>query len=113
MRCPKCKFISFDYLKTCGKCGMDLSNIWEELGEFTREGEDFSWFFNRDETSDTPSGVTRQEKGPVDLDAIDVSDLVPESMENLEELKQIDPESLEKVAKDKGFQQALNQVVDE
>ncbi|GBE53346.1 hypothetical protein BMS3Bbin14_01838 [bacterium BMS3Bbin14] len=29
MRCPKCGFISFDLVKTCGKCGRDIS---EEAG---------------------------------------------------------------------------------
>ncbi len=112
MRCPKCRFISFDYLKTCGKCGTDLSRIWQELGEFTKEGEGLSWFFHPDETGDTSAEGIGNGKGPVDLDAIDVSDLVPESLPE-GELRHIDPELLGKVAEDEEFQQALDRVIDE
>ena len=31
MRCPKCKFFSFDDLATCAKCSKDLSAVAEEL----------------------------------------------------------------------------------
>lgn len=31
MRCPKCNYISFDYLENCKKCGTNLSGIRAEL----------------------------------------------------------------------------------
>lgn len=32
MRCPKCGYISFDHLETCGKCSKDLSAVSATLG---------------------------------------------------------------------------------
>ncbi len=31
MRCPRCKFISFDHLDTCKRCGAKLGNLRQEL----------------------------------------------------------------------------------
>ena len=31
MRCPKCGFISFDHLTSCGKCGKDVAEVASEL----------------------------------------------------------------------------------
>ena len=30
MKCPKCNYVSFDYLDSCKKCGYDLSQVREE-----------------------------------------------------------------------------------
>ncbi|MBI3015812.1 MAG: RDD family protein [Candidatus Tectomicrobia bacterium] len=32
MKCPKCSFVSFNYLETCRKCGNDLSGYRQERG---------------------------------------------------------------------------------
>jgi len=32
MRCPKCGYISFDHLETCGKCSKDLTDVVENFG---------------------------------------------------------------------------------
>jgi hypothetical protein len=37
MRCPKCRFVSFDYLDQCKKCGTDLSAERERLNLFNFE----------------------------------------------------------------------------
>ncbi len=50
MRCPKCHYISFDYLDNCKKCGMDLSNIRERLyfGEGEPQGSLWQWLLEGD-----------------------------------------------------------------
>jgi hypothetical protein len=32
MKCPKCSYVSHDYLDTCGKCSMDLMAFKQEIG---------------------------------------------------------------------------------
>ncbi len=32
MKCPKCGYVSFDYLDTCKKCGNDLTSVRAILG---------------------------------------------------------------------------------
>ena len=35
MKCPKCKYITFDYLDTCPRCGKDMSEEKAKLNIFT------------------------------------------------------------------------------
>ena len=35
MKCPKCKFITFDYLDTCPRCGKDMTKEKAQLNIFT------------------------------------------------------------------------------
>ena len=32
MKCPKCKYVSHDYLDACRKCGVDLVTFKQEIG---------------------------------------------------------------------------------
>src|SRR5215813_5800998 len=34
MKCPKCKYVSHDYLDACRKCGVDLVTFKQEIGLF-------------------------------------------------------------------------------
>ena len=114
MRCSKCGRISFDYLENCSNCGQDLKKISAGLGDFTKPDPELIWFskdFKADSIKTEPEvPIVEQETGnSIDLSEIDVSDLVDASSIDTDE--EIDPGDLETVADDKGFQQALDQVL--
>ncbi len=44
MRCPKCGKINFDYLERCPNCGQDFREISRRLGGFIRPGPGLNWF---------------------------------------------------------------------
>ncbi len=112
MRCSKCGRISFDYLENCSNCGQDLRKISAGLGSFTKPDTELMWFskdFKADSIKTEP--IVEQETGnSIDLSEIDVSDLVDASTIDTD-VKEIDPGDLKTVADDKGFQQALDQVL--
>src|SRR3990170_3093350 len=35
MKCPKCGYVSFEYLDTCRKCGRDLTQLKTDMGVTT------------------------------------------------------------------------------
>src|SRR5262245_46142308 len=40
MKCPKCSYVSHDYLDACRKCGRDLITFKQEIGlQVTRPGD--------------------------------------------------------------------------
>jgi hypothetical protein len=115
MRCPKCGRISFDYLENCSKCGQDLREISAILGGFAKPDPELMWF-GKDSRADSiktelEAPIVEQEAGKsVDLSEIDVSDLVDVPGKGTD-VEEIDSSDLETVADDKGFQQALDQVL--
>jgi len=115
MRCPKCGRISFDYLENCSNCGQDLRKISAGLGGFAKPDPELIWF-SMDSKADSiktepEAPIVEQEAGnSVDLSEIDVSDLVDAPGTDID-AKEIDSSDLETVADDKGFQQALDQVL--
>jgi len=117
MRCSKCGRISFDYLENCSNCGQDLRKISAGLGSFTKPDTELMWF-SKDSKADSIKTepeipIVEQETGnSIDLSEIDVSDLVDASTIDTDaDVEGIDPGDLETVADDKGFQQALDQVL--
>ncbi len=128
MRCPKCGFISFDYVNNCEKCGRDLTETVALLGLGIVDTADFSWF-GLQEAEDTQgippvyeavpeeSGAEGEAPG-LDLAEIDVSDLISDeydadALEELDEAVLLDEEVIETVAVDHEFQQALDEVIAE
>ena len=115
MRCSKCGRISFDYLENCSNCGQDLRKISAGLGGFAKPDTELIWF-NMNSKADSiktepEAPIVEQEAGnSVDLSEIDVSDLVDVSTTDTD-VEKIDSSDLETVADDKGFQQALDQVL--
>ncbi|OEU58188.1 MAG: hypothetical protein BA871_02395 [Desulfuromonadales bacterium C00003096] len=115
MRCSKCGRISFDYLENCSNCGQDLRKISAGLGGFAKPDTELMWF-NMDSKADSIKTepeipiIEQEAENSIDLSEIDVSDLVDVSTTDTD-VKEIDPSDLETVADDKGFQQALDQVL--
>ncbi|MBW1975541.1 MAG: hypothetical protein JRI45_08210 [Deltaproteobacteria bacterium] len=52
MRCPKCHYISFDYLDKCKKCGADLTELKRQLLLYgwNREFSIWKWISKVEET---------------------------------------------------------------
>ncbi len=126
MRCPKCGYMTFDYVKQCDKCGGDLSAETEMLGLIVADALDFNWFGSEDYASAEPqvlepeAPLEEDVPPPLDLENIDVSDLIsdeiePESLEEIEELEEfsLSEEDLVETAvvEDKEFQEALEEVI--
>lgn len=64
MRCPKCNYISFDYLENCKKCGTDLSGIRAELCYLEVPPMEVSiWDWLKERTDDTVSELPSGETG--------------------------------------------------
>ncbi len=127
MRCPKCGYISFDYVNNCEKCGKDLKEVASVLGPFIMENQGSSWFEVPDrqevekqidnELLDTAS-VPEPEAAPLDLRDIDVSDLISDEMpvdvvDDGEEVEVLDSDIIETVVVDEDFQKALDDVITE
>ena len=121
MRCPKCGFISFDYVNNCEKCGKDLGETAAVLGPFLMPAVGTSWFEapeDPDATLEADTGIFAAETDAagVDLADIDVSDLVSdeipvESAGESEEVTVLDSDVIETVAVDEEFQKALDDVI--
>lgn len=45
MRCPGCKYITFDYLDVCPKCGADLSQLGAKFFQFRGEPQYSVWMW--------------------------------------------------------------------
>ncbi len=127
MRCPKCGYISFDYVNNCEKCGKDLKEVAFVLGPFIMENQGASWFEVPDrqevekqtdnELFDTVS-VPEPETAPLDLRDIDVSDLISDEMpmdvvDDGEEVEVFDSDIIETAVVDEDFQKALDDVITE
>lgn len=122
MRCPKCGYISFDYLSSCEKCGKDLEEVAAVLGPFLMDNSRLNWFRSMTmdhDTSEAPVQAAEPEIDPyVDLADIDVSDLVAEEAgseqeEDVEEIIMLDSDLVETVTVDEDFQKALDDAVGE
>ncbi len=119
MRCPKCGYISFDYVSNCEKCGRDLGDTAGMLGSFIMVNSDLDWFQKPDsggaaEDAAAATAVQSEIEAPaVDLAAIDVSDLVQDEMADMDEITVLDSSILETVAEDENFQKALDDVINE
>ena len=121
MRCPKCGFISFDYVNNCEKCGRDLGEITAAIGPFLMPATGESWFevSNAAEAAsepDTDFFTPEPEASAVDLGDIDVSDLVSDEIstdagDDLEEVTVLESDIIETVAMDEDFQKALDDVI--
>ncbi len=108
MRCQKCGFISFDWLETCSRCGASLERQRELLGQFLPDNGDVNWF-RQVETS--PGGSVSGETtagGAPDISQVDVSDLLPENMED--KSVEIEETELIRAAEDEEFQKALEEI---
>ena len=121
MRCPKCGFISFDYVNNCEKCGKDLAETAAMLGPFLTPASVESWF-EVSETNDVEPQVDtgflepEPDTASVDLGNIDVSDLVSDEVSAdavVEEVTVLDSDIIETVAVDEDFQKALDDVITE
>ena len=115
MKCPKCGRISFDYLENCSNCGQDLREISAGLGVFVKPDPGLIWFSKNSRTDSiktkAEAPILKQEAGnTADISEIDVSDLVDAPGTDID-VKDIDSSDLETAADDKGFQQALDQVL--
>ncbi len=127
MRCPKCGYISFDYVNNCEKCGKDLKEVASILGPFIMENQGPGWFEVPDrqeaekqtdnELFDTVS-PPEPDTAPMDLRDIDVSDLISDEMagdvvDDGDEIAVIDSDIIETVVGDEDFQKALDDVITE
>ncbi len=130
MRCPKCGYISFDYLKSCEKCGRDLAETAKNLGPFLMEDLGFSWFASQQAGGDAADAAeppvqpvepeTREQapgSAPVDLAEIDMSDLVADTSgdsipEELEDIEELDVGAIETIVDD-DFKKALEDLITE
>jgi hypothetical protein len=115
MRCPRCGTIDFDYLEMCKKCGAGLGGVGKSLGLYVMANKSLNWFDLASNAKLTSAamegeGIYKTDK-PMNISEIDVSDLVGERMRSGDEVLEIDPDTLEKVADNEGFQQALNDLV--
>lgn len=117
MRCPRCGTIDFDYLETCKKCGAELGGLSKSLGECVMASKSLNWFSlasNAKLIRATMKGEGMDKSHrPTSLSEIDVSDLVGEGRQSGDDVLEIDPNTLKKVADNEGFQQALNDLVRE
>lgn len=110
MRCPKCGFISFDGIEKCNKCGMSFQKMEELLGAFLVSKRDVNWFqdWNDVQSCQDSRFHTSMESTPVS--EIDVSDLLPESQIESEEIVEIEEKELKRIAEDEEFQKALQEL---
>jgi len=53
MKCPKCNYVSFDYLDTCKKCGYDLAEYREERGIKVVKPEPMDIFGEKEKKDET------------------------------------------------------------
>lgn len=119
MRCPRCGTIDFDYLETCKKCGAGLGDVSKSLGLYLMANKSLNWFDLASNAKLTKAAMEGEPMhkpmhkidGPMNISEIDVSDLVRERGRSEDEVLEIDPDMLEKVADNEGFQQALNDLV--
>ncbi|QJA05471.1 hypothetical protein FVE67_01095 [Thermosulfurimonas marina] len=100
MRCPKCRFITFEGRKSCPRCGEDLSALSETLGPFyePRLPEDL---ILKDTILPPPSFIGTPEMPPP-------PGFEPEALETAPSLKTEEassPESLPAPGKDEFFKE--------
>ena len=112
MRCRKCGTISFDHHKQCAKCGQDLSSIMAMIGEFYAPPSGFSWFEETGSTENMEDSPSTAGPETVELKAVDISELSEQSSEKMEIEPdiEIDTETLNKLAEDEIFKEALEKV---
>ncbi len=119
MRCPKCSYITFDYLAACPHCQTDLTSIRRALGNLLPlVGE--ADFLSDGRESPVPqeaseeikaSPAPQEEVSSAGLSDIDVSDLVGAEgdEEVFEELEKVDISALES----EDFKKALDEILKE
>lgn len=124
MRCPKCGVISFDYLKQCGNCGKDLSEVSGLLGVFFAENAELDWF-KRDIKHDSPENMAAEEmdmsppeipvsdEPPKVLEGIDISDLVEKEPGASDSDIALNSEDLRDLIVDEDFNDALDKLIEE
>lgn len=108
MRCQKCGFISFDWLETCGKCGAPLGQESDLLGQFLSDNQNINWFKGVESSASGAEQASDQERPAPDISSVDVSDLLPESLDN--EVVDIEETELLRAAEDKEFQKGLEEI---
>ena len=104
MRCPKCGRIDFDHLDSCRKCGADLSQVREQLGEFSPPNTGLNWFelLRGGRAQEAPSQAPR-------LGSLDVSDIAsPAPPVEQEEVVELSPEDLKEAAASQELDRALD-----
>ncbi|RMF83946.1 MAG: hypothetical protein D6736_20315 [Nitrospinota bacterium] len=65
MKCPKCGYVSFEYLDTCQNCHTDLSALKESMGLFAiKPGEiDLAMVLEEEMAVESPAGEEGMEEG--------------------------------------------------
>lgn len=116
MQCPKCGYISFDYVKSCKKCGKDFEELAALLGPFLMDNPQLNWFKSVRADEDKMEAPVQEMNSYADLADIDVSDLVTDEAgssqeEGIEEITILENDLIEPAAVDEDFQKALDDVI--
>ena len=123
MRCPKCGAISFDYLKQCGKCGKDISDVSGSLGIFYAENDNLDWFklninhespetMASEKMDMSPPEIPISNEPPKVLEGIDISDLVDQDKDISTTDIELNPDDLKDVEVDENFNDALDKLIE-
>ncbi|SFM59940.1 hypothetical protein [Thermodesulforhabdus norvegica] len=79
MRCPGCKYITFDHLDVCPKCGADLSQVGSKLFQFRGEPRYSIWMWLQ-----VPAGEAKRERDQgVELGVSIEDGSLPEAAESI------------------------------